>query len=93
MKTDRERLEDIICERLQDDICIPHCNHGKCSSVKSFADYLISRGVTIPVRCSECRYFDIDDWDGETLYGCEFGGVEFDVNPDTYCCYGERKEE
>lgn len=20
-------------------------------------------------------------------------GVEFDVNPDTYCCYGERKEE
>ena len=29
----------------------------------------------------------------DILERLRIGGVEFDVNPDTYCCYGERKEE
>ena len=96
MKTDRERLEDIICERLQDDICIPHCNHGKCSSVKSFANYLISKGVTIPVRCGECkRCFEKRTKRNNQLmrFCMRMDGNEFQVNANNFCSYGERKDE
>ena len=73
MKTDRENLIELIKESNLS----MWGKSGIASAAERrayLADYLISKGVTIPVRCSECRYFDIDDWDGETLYGCELEG-------------------
>ena len=79
MKTDREKPIDWI-----ETIVHPYF-------ATELADYLISKGVTIPVRCIDCRYLESDDWDGETLYCCVQGMNMGDVTPNTYCCYGERK--
>lgn len=58
------------------------------------ADYMIKCGVTIPVRCKECRYYD----DTEGLQWChlnsKFGKFAMDWHSfpeDGFCSYGERK--
>lgn len=87
MKTDREKLIELLGDFLDE---MP-LTEGS-GLYESFADYLISKGVTIPVRCIDCRYLESDDWDGETLYCCVQGMNMGDVTPNTYCCYGERKD-
>ena len=54
------------------------------------ADYLIANGVTIPVRCKECKH-----WKNE-INGCtedkRFCDIGFYmVHKDGFCSYGERK--
>lgn len=42
----RDKLIELICEELQSDNCIAHCNYPPCYGVKFIADHLISHGVT-----------------------------------------------
>jgi hypothetical protein len=54
------------------------------------ADWLIARGVTIPVRCQDCKH-----WKNE-INGCtedkRFCDIGFYmVHKDGYCSFGERK--
>lgn len=54
------------------------------------ADHLIANGVTVPVRCRECLYFEngkdyvpyCNNWDGLR-----------EIKEDDYCSYGKRKEK
>lgn len=45
--TDRDRLIELICDKLKDDACISHCNYPPCSQCMYIADYLIANGVTV----------------------------------------------
>lgn len=54
------------------------------------ADYLISNGVTIPVRCKDCKHNCTFD----TLLYCDHvRGLAGSVSPDGYCYLGERKND
>lgn len=44
------------------------------------------------VRCKDCRWCDVTNWDGEILYGCDCCGGMNDIAPDYFCSYGERKD-
>ena len=43
-----ERLSEIVCEALQNDSCIAHCNYGYCCIVKNVVDKLLENGVILP---------------------------------------------
>lgn len=100
MKTDGEKLSELMneahakCDSIN---CIggEECEYDGTSYCFEhlFIDYIISQGVTIPVRCRECRYLESDDWNGETLYCCTNTMIQGDVTPEAFCSYGERKEE
>lgn len=79
MKTDRENREKLI-ELINEANCKWHNEFASGGIVKFISDYLISKGVTIPVRCVECekeRECKNAQYLGET----------------GFCSYGERKEE
>ena len=44
---DKDRLMELICDKIQDDDCISHCNFPPCSKCMYIADYLIANGVTV----------------------------------------------
>lgn len=54
------------------------------------ADFLIANGVTIPVRCKDCKHRVLDtvngeDWCNHTLGLCS------EVYATDFCSYGERR--
>ena len=57
---------------------------------EDIADYLMENGVTVPVRCKDCRHW-LKDVPGciETIRRCRFGN--YMVGTNGYCVYGERK--
>ena len=66
---------------------------------EELADYLISKGVTIPVRCGECRYAEhLLNAEGTPYELCNINDetAEYTNNvrhPNGFCSYGEMKEE
>jgi hypothetical protein len=56
------------------------------------ADFLISNGVTIPVRCKDCKHW-ADGVNGctEHVKCCKIGF--YMVGENGYCVYGERRTE
>ena len=92
MKTDREKLIELIKEAN-----LSMWGRSGISSAAErrayLADYLISKGVTIPVRCGECRYryepvkcsLFVDMADGVPWFR--------DHGEDFFCEWGERKED
>ena len=61
-------------------------------TVANIADYLIEHGVTIPVRCKDCKWgHKYERWDGDEGAECEKYGAYKMAN--SFCSYGERKEE
>lgn len=60
-------------------------NHG----ARALADHLIANGVTIPVKCKECKYWK--DFNGLKncvhLNGLDAAGAE------DYCSYGLRRND
>lgn len=57
----KNRLKQLICETLQVDGCIAHCNHPYCCVVDSIADHLICNGVVVPpIRVGQTIYRIID---------------------------------
>ena len=56
-------------------------------TVADIVDDLIEHGVTIPVRCKDCKHYVHSD----TYPVCTISGAI--VDKDEFCSYGERKEE
>ena len=46
--TDRDRLIELICDKIQDGHCIGYCNHPPCTQCTDIADYLLANGVILP---------------------------------------------
>lgn len=103
MKIDREKLIELLEQA--EETYYTQTPIGKLISgeltAEYLADYLIEHGVTIPVRCKDCRY------SGMYRFGCEeterlacleieedgFIRMACVVTPDYYCGNGEREEE
>ena len=45
--TDRDRLIELICDKIQDGHCIGYCNHPPCTQCTDIADYLLANGVIV----------------------------------------------
>lgn len=101
MKTDREKLIELVHEALE------KCNTTPCSECEYIelnngccdlcfehlaADYFIEHGMTIPVRCKDCKWgHTYERWDGDE--GAECGKYGAYKMANSFCSYGERKEE
>ena len=84
--TDREKLIELL------DM---NCGYVAEMKAEELADYLISEGAAIPVRCGECRYYEEHT---QNNYYCgraeEFSEIITNwVEPNDFCSYGERKED
>ena len=65
-------------------------------NVGNIVDFLIANGVTIPVRCKDCKHLTV--YNSPTLYAyCQKTHLRFEpFKEDTrthYCSYGERKTD
>ena len=58
---------------------------------KEVADHLIANGVTIPVRCKDCRNYDDKGYCWFWKY--ETGMSPNEVDADDFCSYGERRTD
>lgn len=47
MSYNRDRLIELICDKIQDGHCIGYCNHPPCTQCTDIADYLIANGVIV----------------------------------------------
>ena len=65
------------------------------SSVEGMADHLIANGVTIPVRCKDCKHCGLEQepCHGRTQRFCKLHKVLVVVGRDTFCSYGERRTD
>ena len=107
MKTDREKLIALMneahakCDSINC-ICGEECEYDGASYCFEhlFIDHIISKGVTIPVRCGECKHWHAIGYDnliGECLkplgvYPAAYDDSIYTKSTD-FCSYGERKEE
>ena len=79
----REKLSELV---FYAENVLPLPDGVECEEL--VADHLIANGVTIPVRCGECKYFVCADDKFEQhcrLYGAA-------VEEDEFCSAGERKD-
>lgn len=93
--TDREKLielldsADLRCIKAMCHSCghydSPLNNNKQSLCVECrVADHLISNGVTIPVRCKDCRFYNDDG---------EYCGMWGEVrHPEHFCAEGERED-
>ena len=103
----REKLIELITDCTTECYSIP-CNEcdyfdkPSCASQWK-ADYLIANGVTIPVRCKECKHWHEETgWctehshfigeDGEACHPSESPNWKM-LNADDFCSYGERRND
>lgn len=107
--TDRERLVALIesAHEEYESFCeeTPYCNVCKLDNVKDclsdfIAERLISNGVTLPVRCGECKFgMDYEFGCGNIHFACvdieDDGFIRFAsaVDRDEYCGRGERRAD
>ena len=68
------------------------------SSVEGMADHLIANGVTIPVRCKDCkRWKPGDSFSGDSLDDMQRIGrcpiMRFGRRENDFCCEGERRTD
>ena len=81
MKIDEERMLDVICNGLfdlYDEFASPIAGQ--------IADYLISKGVTIPVMCEECVHHKESDG----FHFCKALGIYSPDDTTFFCKYGKR---
>lgn len=58
IETNIEKLTQLICECLQTDECIAHCNYGPCCTCKQIANYLTECGCSIlPWHIGDTIYY------------------------------------
>lgn len=43
----REKLVEIVCDAMESDSCVGHCNHSPCFEVERVVNALIDNGVTV----------------------------------------------
>lgn len=94
---DREKLIELIrevehtCRQVECWDCKTYVlEDGNCQA-EAIANHLISKGVTIPVRCGECCYYNENGIcccpnAVQSFYGCK-------VKETHFCSYGERRED
>ena len=58
--------------------------------IEKVADHLIANGVTIPVRCRECK--DLIPESITVCRHCALTGMQV-VDEDDFCSYGERRTD
>ena len=66
-----------------------YLNESACEQIKNMP----AVDAVEVVRCNECKHFDTSDFDGDPLYGCTLESAMLDITPDSFCSYGERKED
>lgn len=55
---DKNRLTQLICDCIQTDDCIAHCNHGPCCTCGQIANYLIENNCAIlPHKIGDTIYY------------------------------------
>lgn len=103
MKTDREKLIELF-NKFTIRFTQEEYYSGKATNergLEQLADHLLSKGVTIPVRCWECVYYSKTTVVGLDMR-CNHPQLDYDVEcydhwletgPNDFCSYGERKEE
>lgn len=58
MKNITEDLTQLVCECLQTDECLAHCNHGPCFPCQRLAGCLIENGcVLLPWKIGDVVYY------------------------------------
>lgn len=77
--TERERLIELL-----KNVQLPRKAKNPYASL---ADYLLANGVTIPVRCEECKYL----YDNDGFFICDYSNHGTSLNG--YCHNGERRAE
>lgn len=82
MKTNKEKLIEWIMESV--DGCAKYW-------AGTIADYIISKGVKIPVRCKECLYSKEQYGKLVCIQGMTYRNTYND--PNMFCSYGEIKGE
>ena len=65
--TDRDRLIELVCDKIQDGHCIGYCNHPPCNQCNNLADYLIENGVIVPpCKVGRTVWRVVKEYNGET---------------------------
>lgn len=63
-------------------------------SVEALANYLIAKGVTIPVRCTDCEHYRQYANSHASEYAswgkCKLISMDVDMPVNGYCCFAER---
>lgn len=89
--TDRERLIELICDT---PTRIMGGNMFLEKISEEIADYLLSNGVIVPIRCKDCKHYrpqtQSAHWKNTTNYCCRTVAIK--MKPTDYCSYGELKE-
>lgn len=104
--TDKEKMIEWItnikyeCRHMDCAKCKAYSFEGEDCQAYLIADYLISKGVTIPVRCGGCVHWcepriDIcsEQKYGDCLRPLGDYGNYIETNADDFCAYGERKNQ
>lgn len=63
---------------------------------RRIADHMMQNGVTIPVRCKDCKHYKSygKGLDGFESFGkCLYINMDVDMPVGGYCCYGERRAD
>ena len=54
----KDTLKEIVCEAIQEDECIAHCNYPHCHKVNSVVDNLIKHNIIIaPCKVGDTVYY------------------------------------
>ena len=57
------------------------------------ANYLVENDVVKVVRCKDCKHCQqYQKWNFDKYLGCNFNEEIYEVEPNHFCSYGERKE-
>ena len=87
--TDREKMVNLLCEANSISVDAELFEDSSyAQQLEIEADFLIANGVTIPVRCKDCKH-----WCEDTL-SCMCGN-HYDDNwyGEDFCSYGERRTD
>jgi hypothetical protein len=92
--TDREKLIELIAECKDKYPCRGEQDYREFKEY--LADFLLSKGVTIPVRCGECRHWDLFSINSQMGFCIKPLGTyddDIETHATDFCSCGERKEE
>ena len=80
----REKLIELLMDAM------PSCYSDTFAS--QIADHLIANGVTIPVRCKDCKWAEYGK-DYEPYCNHWKSGLYANIKDDDFCSYGERRTD
>ena len=82
---------DALLKNINENVAKAH--NERCAQLVEAIVYAPTADVVEVVRCKDCRWCEVTNWDGEILYGCDCCGGMNDIAPDYYCSYGERRTD